>query len=105
MRALAAVLAVAATLALAGCSSQPNSPVDPETVDADDYEVPLLLLGIAIVVGVVLLAVNLSTSGNRPPPTKSLPQEPQPWQRLSTPPEEPTAPKSTKPAGKRRRAP
>ncbi|MEA3136202.1 MAG: hypothetical protein QOC71_483, partial [Thermoplasmata archaeon] len=108
MRALAAILAVAAALALAGCSSQPNSPVDPETVDASDYEVPFVILGILVIVGVVLLAVNLSNSGgNRPPPLKSAPPEPETWEHLGPGPAAatPAAKKSTKPVGKRRRAP
>lgn len=70
MRVLATVLAVAAALALAGCSSQPDSPVDPESVDSKDYELPLLLLGIAVIAGVVLLAINLSrgnSDGSTPP--------------------------------------
>lgn len=112
MRALGVVLAVAATIALAGCSSEPNSPVDPETTDADDYEVPLLLLGIAVIVGVVLLAVNLSTanSGGAAPP--EAPVEPA-WQPAEEQPAEDAParasrrPARTAPAAppRRRRAP
>ena len=85
MRVLWAVLAVAAALALAGCSSQPNQ-VDPETVDEDDYEGPLVILGILIIVGVVLLAINLSRGGSDPkPPTPPTPPPvagPTSWETL-----------------------
>lgn len=109
------LLAVAATLALAGCSSQPDSPVDPESVDAADYEVPLLLLGIAIIVGVVLLAINLTqgnSSGSPPPPAAPA----QTWQHAEdevadddAADEEPAPRKSPRaaaaPPARRRRAP
>ncbi|HJQ93942.1 MAG TPA: hypothetical protein VJ874_06635 [Candidatus Thermoplasmatota archaeon] len=105
MRALAAVLAVAAALALAGCSSEPNSPVDPETTDADDYELPLVLFTIAVIVGVVLVVLNLSTQGrgNAPPPERPPADPPPPaaWQALDEP-TKPIAPPTPKP---RRRAP
>jgi hypothetical protein len=111
MRALAAVLAVAAALALAGCSSQPNSPVDPETTDSDDYEVPLLILSIAVIVGVVLLAINLSSQWGSPPPPppagpSTPPQPPPGWQAIDEPAASPVPTKASKPAPKaRRRAP
>ena len=78
MRDFAAVLAVAATLALSGCSSsEPNSPVDPEEVEADDYVVPLVIFGIAAVVGVVLVVVLLARRrrrGNQPPREPAVPR-------------------------------
>ena len=114
MRALTAVLAVAATLALSGCAGN-HSPVDPETVEPDDYELPLVLFGIAILVGVVLVVVNLSTRdrGNEPPAPKPSSGQPPPpaWERIDGPvtPAAPAAPAPStppKPAQKpRRRAP
>lgn len=77
MRVQAAILAVAATLALAGCSSsEPNSPVDPEKVEADDYVVPLVIFGVAAVVGVVLVVVLVARRRRRSAPPPPGPSEP-----------------------------
>ena len=113
MRVPAAVLAVAAAVVLAGCSSQPNSPMDPETADAEDYELPLTILVIALIVGIVLLVVNLSTRdrGNVPPNLPSAPETPpappaQPgWQPVDETPTRPAKPAPKSPPKPRRRAP
>jgi hypothetical protein len=109
MRALAALLAVAATLALSGCAGN-HSPVDPETADPDDYELPLVIFGIAVIVGIVLVVVNLSTQdrGTAPPPPKP-PAEASPppaWEPMDAPAPPAAPPAPSKPAQKpRRRAP
>lgn len=112
MRALVAVLAIAAALALAGCSSEPNSPVDPETVDSDDYELPLVIFVVALLVGIVLVVVNLSSQDRGAAPPSESPTTPpattQPgWQQVDETPVEPAKPaqRSGSPPKPRRRAP
>lgn len=84
MRVYAAVVAVAVTLALAGCSSKPNSPVDPEEAEASDYVVPSIIVGVAAIAGLALLGVLLIVRRRRreqtaragaalPPPGKAKP--------------------------------
>lgn len=81
MRAYAAIVAVVATLALAGCSSsrepEPNSPVDPEKAEASDYVVPSIIVGVAAITGLALLGVLLLVRrrrrGQTGPPGAGLP--------------------------------
>lgn len=60
MRAYVAVLAVVASLALAGCSSsQPDTAVDPEEAETSDYVVPAITYGVVVIVGLTLVGVGL----------------------------------------------
>jgi hypothetical protein len=110
MRAIAAVLAVAVVLALSGCAGK-HSPVDPETVESDDYELPLVIFAIAVIVGIVLVVVNLSSQGGgkAPPPPKppadeapsaQPPAQPPAWQPMDEP--KPDAPRKPTPKPRRR---
>lgn len=66
MRALLAVLAVAATVSLSGCMWWGDE-MRGGAADGD-AEFPLVLLGILVLVGIVLVVVNLSQQDSAPPP-------------------------------------
>lgn len=66
MRVLWAALAVAASLALAGCSSsEPQSPVDPEKAESKDYVAPSIAFGVLATLGLVLFALLLGVRRRR----------------------------------------
>ena len=74
MRAPAAILAVAATLALAGCSgSEPHSPVDPEHAESTDYLVPTLIVAaITLAALAIAVAVRIARRRRRQAPSSSV---------------------------------
>jgi hypothetical protein len=89
MRALAVVLAVAATVSLSGCLWWADEFDDEGSEDGSaDPEVAFILLGGAVIVGIVLVAINLSNpGGSQPPPPMLPPRPPQPpvqagWQEV-----------------------
>ncbi|MFA5945224.1 MAG: hypothetical protein WC876_12260 [Candidatus Thermoplasmatota archaeon] len=109
MRILAAALAVVATLSLSGCMWWADS-LDQGSGDSYDPEVAIVFLGIAVIVGIVLVVVNLSNQGGTaPPPSPPLAPVAPPnagWQEV----EETVAParapaKKAAPKTARRRAP
>ena len=117
MRALAIVLAVAATVSLSGCLWWADGFEGESSEDGSaDPEVAFILLGGAVIVGIVLVAINLSSTGGSPPPPPTMPARPPMappaqagWQQVDVDePAEPIRPgRPAKPAPKqaRRRAP
>jgi hypothetical protein len=116
MRALAVVLAVAATVSLSGCLWWAEGFEESGEDGSADPEVAFILLGGAVIVGIVLVAINLSNAGgSQPPPPPLMPaRPPQPpvsagWQQVEE--IEPDAPAAPRPAARsapkpaRRRAP
>jgi heme/copper-type cytochrome/quinol oxidase subunit 2 len=75
MRVPAAVLAVAATVALAGCSSAPQSPVDPQKAERADYVVPAVVFGLLAAVGLALLGVLLVVRRRKARPPAVSPED------------------------------
>lgn len=80
MRRTVAAFAVLAAVALAGCSSEPHSPVDPEEAERGDYVVPLAIFLVAAAVGAVLLLAYVRSRRRkglpRTEPTEEEPGEP-----------------------------
>jgi hypothetical protein len=76
MRALLAVLAVAATVSLSGCMWWGDEMRG--GASDGDAEFPLVVLGILVLVGIVLVVVNLSQQDGQAPPPHGPPGPPGP---------------------------
>lgn len=74
MRTLAIVVAAAAAVALSGCMG--THAVDEEDPEGADPEVAFVLLGAAIIAGIVLVAINLSNAGGSRPSQPPMPGRP-----------------------------
>ncbi len=78
MRLLATVLALGASLVLAGCSSsqEPHSPVDPEEAETSDYGAGAIVSGALVLVVVSVVAVLFLVRRRRRARTAAAPTAP-----------------------------